>query len=257
MPDTAWNAALYDERHGFVSSHGRELLDLVDPQPGEHVLDVGCGTGDHVAALTGRGAHAVGLDSSPEMVGRARRKYPALHFVTGDLLGVRPEDLAPLPGSGADAILSNATLHWIPQAPQAAAALFRLLRPAGRLVAELGGAGNVATIVSEAERLRADERLPPADSPWYFPTLAGWALVLETAGFEVRAAWHFERPTPLDGDDGLATWVRMFGGHLLAGVPDPDAFLHALQGRLRGTLGREGRWYADYRRLRVVAVRPS
>ncbi|WP_016700636.1 class I SAM-dependent methyltransferase [Actinoalloteichus spitiensis] len=257
MPDTVWDAALYDQRHGFVSSRGDALLDLVAPCPGDHILDVGCGTGDHVAALRNRGAHVVGLDSSPEMVGRARRKYPDLRFVTGDLLAVGPADLAPFPAAGADAILSNATLHWIPEASRAARALFRLLRPGGRLVAELGGAGNVATIVTEAERLRAGEGLAAAASPWYFPTLAGWAAVLETAGFEVRAAWHFDRPTPLEGDDGLATWVRMFGGHLLVDVRDRDAFLSALQDRLREPLFREGTWYADYRRLRVVAVRSS
>jgi hypothetical protein len=93
------------------------------------------------------------------------------------------------------------------------------------------------------------------DVPWYFPTIGEYAAVLETAGLEVAAAWLFDRPTPLEGEHGLANWLRMFGLHLLGGDADPDARLAAIEDDLRPTLWRDGSWWVDYRRIRVVAVK--
>ncbi|WP_046470071.1 class I SAM-dependent methyltransferase [Allosalinactinospora lopnorensis] len=248
-----WDAELYDAHHSFVASYGSGLLALLDAQPGERVLDAGCGTGEHVAELRARGVDAVGVDASPEMVQRARERFPDAGLFVADL---RDGDAIPAP-AGYDAVLSNAVLHWIPEAERAAATLFAALRPGGRLVAELGGSGNIAAIDTQARRLRADLDLSGPASPWYFPSVAGYARVLEDSGFEVTGAWLFDRPTRLEGEDGLSTWIRMFAGHLLAEAADTEAFLSELSRRLRPLLYRDGAWWADYRRLRVTAVRPS
>ncbi|MFC3996935.1 class I SAM-dependent methyltransferase [Nocardiopsis sediminis] len=248
MSAHTWNAELYDARHGFVASLGTGLLDLLGARPGERVLDAGCGTGDLAGRLAASGADVVGVDASPDMIDRARERFPDLDLRVADL-----RDLGPI--DGFDAVLSNAVLHWIPEADAAAASLAGALRPGGRLVAELGGRGNIAAIDGAARALRAHEGLDAPASPWYFPGIAGYAAVLERAGFEVTGAWLFDRPTRLSGDDGLAAWVRMFGAHLLAGVADTEAFLSALDARLRPELHRDGSWWADYRRLRVTAVR--
>ncbi|MBB4934572.1 trans-aconitate methyltransferase [Lipingzhangella halophila] len=248
-----WDAELYDTRHSFVTGYGAELLTLLDAHPGERVLDAGCGTGEHVAELCAQGVDAVGVDASPDMVRRARERFPDLGVSVADL---RDPAQTPEP-TGYDGVFSNAVLHWIPEAGRAAATLFAALRPGGRLVAELGGSGNIAAIDTEARRLRAGLSLADPASPWYFPTVAGYTAVLERAGFDVTGAWLFDRPTRLDGADGLRSWVRMFAGHLLAGVPDTDAFLVELDGRLRSSLYRDGAWWADYRRLRVTATRPE
>ncbi|GAA3740743.1 hypothetical protein HDA32_002586 [Spinactinospora alkalitolerans] len=81
--------------------------------------------------------------------------------------------------------------------------------------------------------------------------------MLADAGFEVTGAWLFDRPTRLGGEQGLANWVRMFGGHLLADVIAPEAFLAELSVRLRPALHHDGTWWADYRRLRVTSVKPG
>ena len=250
MTAHVWDAELYDARHSFVAAHGTALLDLLNAAPGERVLDAGCGTGDHVAQLAAAGVDVLGVDISPEMVARAAARFPGIPVTVADLraLPFREEF---------DAVLSNAVLHWVPEADQAAASLRAVLRPGGRLVAELGGAGNIATLTTAIHELRAEWGLPQAASPWYFPTVAQYARVLENAGFEVRAAWLFDRPTPLTGADGLGSWVRMFATSPLAGVTDTDAFLTALEQRLRPALYQDGSWWADYRRLRVVAVVPS
>jgi len=240
-----WDADLYDSRHHFVTAHGNELLALLDAQPGERILDLGCGTGDHVAALRAAGVDAIGVDSSPAMIEQALTRHPGLP--------VSVADARDLDGGPFDGILSNAVLHWIPEAGQVAAALVRALRPGGRFVAEFGGAGNVAAIREGV----AAQRTAPAAETWYFPTADEYSAVLRGAGFDVERAEIFDRPTRLDGDHGLANWVRMFGAHLLDGVPDPDDFLAELEDRLRPRLWRDGAWWADYRRLRVIARHPS
>ncbi|WP_336037450.1 class I SAM-dependent methyltransferase [Halobacterium yunchengense] len=247
-----WDADAYDGSHSFVFEYGEGVVDLLDPGPGERVLDVGCGTGHLTAAIADSGASVLGVDRAPAMLADARATYPDLAFVRGDARA--------LPVSGHfDAAFSNAALHWVPAADhdRVLASVAAALRPGGRFVAELGGAGNVATIVDAVER-ELDARGYQADDPWYFPTVGEYAGRLEGHGFEVRDAHHFDRPTELDGgDDGLAEWLGMFGDSLLADVPDAelDDVVAAVEGRLRDDLHDDGAWTADYRRLRFRAVR--
>jgi trans-aconitate methyltransferase len=245
-----WDASLYDNRHGFVAAYGADLLELLDAKPGERVLDLGCGTGDHVAALRERGVAAIGIDASVEMVQRARAKHPGLPVSVGDARRLEPS-------LDFDAVFCNAVLHWILEVDETAAAIAGALRPGGRLVAELGGAGNTATILGGIDALRAEHGLPPVTTAWYFPALGEYASALEKAGFEVRRAWLFERPTRLDGEHGLRTWVQMFGAHLVDGATDADTFLAELEERLRPQLWRNDAWWADYRRLRIAAIKPA
>ncbi|GAA3385877.1 class I SAM-dependent methyltransferase [Cryptosporangium minutisporangium] len=250
MSTQTWDAALYDRHHGFVASYGQDLLELLAALPGERVLDLGCGTGDHVALLRSRRVVADGVDASAEMIARATDKYPDFpYFAVADARELTAEDHY-------DAVFSNAVLHWVPEPERVAASVARALRPGGRFVAEFGGAGNVGTIIRAAQEVRAEAGLPAAPLPWYYPTVGEYATVVEGAGLEVRSAWLFDRPTVLDGSAGLANWLRMFASFLLDGV-DEATFLPALEDRVRDTLWRNGAWWADYRRLRLVAVKPG
>jgi trans-aconitate methyltransferase len=95
------------------------------------------------------------------------------------------------------------------------------------------------------------------DSPWFFPSVADYAALLQSGGLEVTFATLFDRPTPLEGDEGMRHWVEMFGSHFLRRVPQDrreEFFLH-VEDELRPVLFRDGSWFVDYRRLRVVAHR--
>ncbi len=247
-----WDAGLYDGRHAFVWENGRDLVDLLAPRPGERILDLGCGTGHLTARIARAGALVEGLDASEDMIAAARRAYPQVPFRVGD---ARRLDA----GGPYDAVFANAVLHWIPEADRVAGEVARVLRPGGRFVAELGGQGNVAALRKGLDEAARGLGLAPADPPWYFPSLAAYVGVLDRAGLDVTLAVLFDRPTPLEGDEGLRDWVRMFGRHVLAGVP-PDRhaeFLAGAEARLRPLLYRDGHWVADYRRLRVVAHKPD
>jgi trans-aconitate methyltransferase len=249
----AWNASLYDDRHAFVYQHGADLIELLKPQPGERVLDLGCGTGHLTAKIRDAGAEVLGIDASAEMVEQGRHNFTGVPFEVADARDYRSD--RPF-----DAVFSNAALHWIKPPGAAAETIAAALKPGGRLVAEFGGRGNVGQIVAALQAAIGSYFGPVAEdvNPWYFPSIAEYAALLERAGLEVRYALLFDRPTPLeDGEAGMANWLDMFGEPCLAAVPQEarhEVIAGAIE-RMRPQLWREGRWTADYRRLRVVAVK--
>jgi trans-aconitate methyltransferase len=249
-PMADWDSDAYDGSHAFVYEYGADVLDLLDPQPGERILDLGCGTGHLTARIADAGADVVGIDQSAAMIETARKTYPELAFRRGDARGFAVEE--PF-----DAVFSNAVLHWINDQDAVLDSVADALRPGGRFVAELGGSGNVAAIVDAVRgELNANGYGPPTN-PWYFPTVGEHATTLSAHGFEVRYARLFDRPTELDdGEEGMANWLDMFGDRLLGPVPEErrSEVVAAVEDRLRGELYDDGVWTADYRRLRFVAV---
>ena len=245
-----WAPEAYRTKAGFVAKLGRDLIALLDPKPGERVLDLGSGTGELTAELSATGAKVLGVDAAPEMVEAARRALPELEFTVGD--GQRLAFEAEF-----DAVFSNAALHWMPDADAVARGIARALKPNGRFVAEFGGAGCVATIsVAAAAELRARGHDPQALLRWYFPGVVEYASVLDRAGFEPRLLHLFERPTPLEGENGLGDWLAIFmtGARKALGPKWPD-FVAKVADRCRPRLLRDGVWFVDYVRLRLSAIR--
>jgi trans-aconitate 2-methyltransferase len=246
----AWDAARYQGQHSFVWRYGASLLELLSPQPGERILDIGCGTGQLTAEIARSGAHVIGLDNSADMLREARKNYPDLAFVLGNASAFSfPEPF--------DAVFSNAALHWVKDADGAASSIARALRPGSRFVAEFGGKGNITSV---QEALRAVLG-PSADvqSPWYYPTIGEYSTVLEHHGLEVRNASLFDRPTPLEGENGMDHWLRMFMPTYLRqfSADRADEVVRQLVEHLAPALYGDGLWTVDYRRLRVVAVRTT
>src|SRR5262249_19921475 len=182
------------------------------PQPGEVVLDLGCGTGHLTAKIAEAGATVLGVDSSAEMIAEARRAYPSLAFEVGDARHLTHD-------TRFDAVFSNAVLHWVTDTDLAAAGIARALKPGGRFVAEFGGRGDVRAVMTALNPAVEQTIGEAVESPWYYPSVGEYASLLERHGLEVTFAALFDRPTPLDGPDGLRRWVEMFGGTFLACIP--------------------------------------
>jgi trans-aconitate methyltransferase len=249
-----WDSALYDDKYSFVWKLAAGVLDLLKAQPGERILDLGCGTGHLTAQIGSVGAICTGIDRSPEMIHQAREKYPPLQFQVMDAREIKFVE-------SFDAVFSNATLHWITEPELVVTGVARSLHPGGRFVAEFAGKGNTAQFLAAASRAWTHSGIVGAmPNPWFYPSVAEYASLLERHGFEVVHAELFDRPTPLDdGERGLRNWIEMFGDAFLSTVSGDqrDQFVADVEREARPTLFRNSQWVMDYRRLRIAATRTS
>ena len=251
--DTQWNARLYDDKHSFVFKYGEDVVQLLAPQQGERILDLGCGTGYLTHLIAQAGARVVGIDNSASMIHRAQAAYPDLDFrvmAATDFTFDTPFD----------AVFSNAVLHWVLDKESAVDHIAQALKPGGRLVLEMGGKGNVEEIVVATRKVltRHGYYSNAATQLWYFPSLSEYTTLLERKGFRVRFAAHFDRPTELkDTTDGIKDFIKMFGNAFFNNIPDReiDTVLTEIQDLVRPTNYRNGSWYGNYKRLRIAATK--
>lgn len=248
-----WDASLYDRHIGFVAKFGKDVVEWLQPKKGENILDLGCGTGSLSQEIAKSGAIVDGLDFSETMITKARQKYPRIHFFIDNGETFRTSKKY-------DAVFSNAALHWMKNAEKAAKSVWYALKPRGRFVAELGGKGNVQAVIDGiADVLSSDYGLDTAGrNPWYFPSAGEYAGLLERQGFTVELVSCFDRPTPLsDGEKGLDHWLDSFADDFFPEFSKREkAVLYAkINQKLRPRLYRDGIWVADYKRLRIAAVK--
>ncbi|MGH9515320.1 MAG: class I SAM-dependent methyltransferase [Terriglobales bacterium] len=247
-PSQEWNASRYAKNARFVSDLGEPVLDLLNPQAGERILDLGCGDGALTERIIARCAEVLGVDASTDMVAAAHKKGISARVVDAFQLGFHSEF---------DAVFSNAALHWMKRDPEAVIqGVRRALKPGGRFVGEMGGHGNVAAITvalcSGLERYGVKDST--AIIPWYFPSVGEYQKRLENAGFRVESVELIPRPTPLP--TGMRAWLETFAIPFTNSVPKAAraAFLDEVTEKLRPVLcDSSGRWTADYVRLRFRA----
>ena len=248
-----WNANLYNAKHDFVWKFGADVVSLLAPRAGERILDLGCGTGHLTAKIAESGAEVMGVDRSAEMVAAAQAAYPNLKFEVVDARKLAFNERF-------DAVFSNATLHWIHEPEAVLQGIFKALRPGGRFVAEMGGKKNIRAMQDafDAALVELGAATRGEVQPWYYPSVSEYSTLAEKNGFEVRFITLFARPTELaDGAAGMRNWIVMFGGDYLnkAGERNREEFIRRVEEKLRPQLFREGQWWGDYRRLRLVAYK--
>ncbi|HTT20855.1 MAG TPA: methyltransferase domain-containing protein [Candidatus Sulfotelmatobacter sp.] len=251
MSAQTWNASRYAANAAFVPALGQPVLDLLQPRPGERILDLGCGDGVLTEKLAASGAEVVSVDSSADMVAAARRRGLDARLMDATRLTFDQEF---------DAVLSNAALHWIKDDPDAAiACAYRALHHPGRFVGEMGGHGCVAAIHLALIVGLEKRGIKNAASvcPWYFPTVDDYTVRLERAGFVAESVQLIPRPTPLPA--GMRGWLETFANPFCARLPEDQRkdFLDEATETLRPVLcDKSGRWTADYMRLRFLARKP-
>lgn len=248
MSTQIWDASRYAANAAFVPALGQPVLDLLRPQPGERILDLGCGDGTLTEKLAASGAEVLGVDSSADMVAAARGRGLDAQLMDATRLTFDQEF---------DAVFSNAVLHWIKDDSDAAiACAYRALRHPGRFVGEMGGHGCVAAI-NLALMVGLEKRgIKNAAGlcPWYFPTVDDYTARLEHAGFVAESVRLIPRPTPLP--TGMRAWLETFANPFCAALPEDQRgdYLDEATTTLSPVLCDEsGRWTADYMRLRFVA----
>lgn len=247
-----WDADLYDCKHGFVSKFGEDVIELLAPKIGEIILDVGCGTGDLTNLIHHKGAKVIGFDNSKEMIEAARKKFPQIQFDLKSAIDFNYD-------MEFDAVFSNAALHWVLEPAKAIKCIYDVLKPKGRFVAEFGGKGNVSNIICAlTHTLQKKGYLETANkSVWYFPSLSEYSVLLEQNGFRVIFATHFDRETILKDHNGIKNWIQMFGTSYLQNIEEQvkESIVAEVEEKIRSTNFKNNGWYADYVRLRIVAVK--
>jgi len=247
-----WNANLYDIKHSFVSQYGNHLVELLAPQKGERILDLGCGTGDLANKLANLECEIIGVDQSPNMIQQAKEKFPHIDFSVQDATKLSYHNEF-------DAVFSNAVLHWIKEPSAALHCIFHSLKQGGRFVAEFGGKGNVQKITNEIMKQFATLGMTEQAKkfPWYYPSIGEYSALMEEIGFRVTFAQHIDRPTPLDSEHGLRNWIEMFGDTMFEGVTEEikEIIITKVEQNLKERLYIDGQWVADYKRIRVIGVK--
>lgn len=227
-----WDAETYGQNGAFVHGLAGGVLEWLAAQPGERILDLGCGDGQ----LTQRIAVAARLRGIEVDEGSAESMPYAAHCF--------------------DAVFSNAALHWVRDQDAMMAEVRRVLRPGGRFVAEMGGHGNIAAIraalMAVMERHGFDGR---EDNVNYYPTPEAYARRLERHGFQVERIALIPRPTSL-AEGGMSGWIRTFRRGVLDTLPEAkrETVIEEAVALLEPVLRDEdGNWTADYVRLRFIA----
>src|ERR1700753_1269755 len=251
MTAQTWNAAGYAKNARFVADLAAPVLDLLAPQPGERILDLGCGDGVLTAKLQSIGCDVLGVDASTAQVEATKKLGVPAQTIDGENLLFENEF---------DAVFSNAALHWMRNDPDAViSGVHRALRPGGRFVAEMGGAHCVEKIrtalIAALDRRHIDGK---AADLWFFPTVEDYSARLTRAGFTIDYIAHIPRLTPLPGD--VIAWLRVFAHNFTDKLPtsDREPYLAEVQEALRPQLcDATGKWTADYTRLRFKATKKN
>ena len=245
-----WSAERYAATAHFVPAFGVPVVELLDPHPGERILDLGCGDGVLTEKIAAAGARVVAVDAAPDMAAAAKARGLDARVVPGQSLAFNREF---------DAVFSNAALHWMRPQEAVLDGVRRALKPGGRFVAEMGGHNNTAAILTAMRAVLARRGIEALRlSPWYFPSAAAYHAKLEAAGFEVEQIAIIPRPTPLEA--GLDAWLDAFAEDFLNPLPRDDraAAKQEICDLLQPILRDEtGLWVADYVRLRFRARLPG
>jgi trans-aconitate 2-methyltransferase len=243
-----WDAATYDRVAAPQTRWGGAVLERLRLRGDETVLDAGCGSGRVTEQLADRlpDGRVIALDASPAMIEEARRRLARfgdrIAYLTADL-----NDPFELPGGVlADAILSTATFHWVPDH----AALFRnlaaVLRPGGRLVAQFGGVGNIASVKAIVASI-GDGWLGPA----HYETVEATTERLAAAGFVDIEAWLQPEPTRFEPGEPFETFLRtVILGPQVDRLPEGER-----DGYVREVASRLPEPVVDYVRLNLDATR--
>jgi trans-aconitate methyltransferase len=247
-PSQQWNSSRYGKNARFVSDLGEPVVELLNPQPGERILDLGCGDGALTEKIIARGAEVIGVDGSSDMVAAARKRNIDARVIDAYHLDFVSEF---------DAVFSNAALHWMKDDPDGVIqGVRRALKPRGRFVAEMGGHGNVAVITVALCATLENYGVKDTETiiPWYFPSPDEYRKRLEHAGFRTEYIELIPRPTPLP--TGMRGWLETFAIPLTNSLPQEARaeFMDEVTERLRPVLSdASGHWTADYVRLRFLS----
>ena len=268
-----WTEQSYSTAAPFVPQLTSKVVEWLNPQKSDVILDLGCGHGTLSAEIKQRCSRVTGFDASRNLIDAAQKAYPSVPGLTWHLEDCRYlEDSENLDAGAYTKVFSNAALHWILRDSTTRLSVLRgalnALRPGGKFVFEMGGAGNVAEVHAAllAALVQRSVSIQKARdvSPWFFPSEKLMIDLLTQAGFDVERCELEYRPTrlPSDTEGGLEGWVKLFGASfldVLRSNEERDSAVRDICDILNPVVSREedGSIWLGYVRLRMIAVKPE
>ena len=244
----SWNAEAYNINASFVAQLGNSVVEILAPQSGERILDLGCGDGKLTLEIQKYDCNLLGIDSSEEMICATKKLGLEGKVISGNNLNFDQEF---------DAVFSNAALHWMLEKDKVAQGVYQALKPGGRFIGEFGGKGNIDSVVKIMSEVFQDfPELGKFNNPWYFPSVAEYAQVLDKAGFDIHYLEIISRPTILN--TGIRGWLKVFAQGIINHLNSEkqEFFIGEVEKRLKPIIfSEENGWVADYIRLRFKAIR--
>lgn len=245
-----WQPKSYNSTGKFVTQYGNEVVELLNPSKGENILDLGCGTGELTNIIKNTSAKVIGTDISESMLKKAKQNYRDIDFKQMDA-----QQSLDFDKESFDAVFSNAALHWMTNPLAVIKNINHILKKDGRFVFEMGGKGNIKEVLSSLDNTAKKYQIEDYDIDNFYPSISEYSTLLEKNGFTVKYMILFERPTLLEGNDGFKNWVKTFRVNLLDKINNIAEFLNDAKSLAYNNLFKDGKWYADYVRLRGIAVK--
>jgi 2-isopropylmalate synthase len=248
MTKDSWQASQYINHASFVPQLGNPVVELLNPLPGENILDLGCGDGTLTLKIAEAGAKVHGIDASESMIAAARKRGLSAEVGSGETMNFQDQF---------DAVFSNAALHWMIDYNAVINGVRKALKPDGRFIGELGGQGNIAALIDAmCSIFNRHEEFGEFKNPWFFPSVTQYQQALERGGFQVSYMELIQRPTPLK--TGVREWLKIFAKNITQDLnpEQKERFYQEAEQLLKPVLftEKEG-WVADYVRLRFAAYK--
>lgn len=249
MNKKKWEAEKYHKGFSFVYEYGSDVIDLIEIKKGDSVLDIGCGSGVLTNKIRQMGANVIGIDSSKDMLLTAKKNYPHIDFQNIDATEINFKNKF-------DIVFSNAVFHWIKDQNKLINCISNSLKKGGHLICEFGGMGCGERVHNELKN-SFEKRGHKYIMPFYFPTIGQYTPILEKYCLKTEFALLFDRPTYMEGDNGLADWINMFVTQPFEKIDinEKDEIIKETSENLYPILHKDDGWYIDYVRIRLKAVK--
>ena len=243
-----WNVDKYFETCGRVTEHGNKLVGVLRELGCGRVLDAGCGTGVLTNEIAEFAGEVIGIDSSAEMIQKAKTLYPKLKFEVMDACSLVWDNYF-------DGVFSNAVFHFLKSQERLLASIHRALVKNGALVCEFGASGNLQNLLDAVEKA-CEKRGKTYSLRFFYPTAEEYRAILEKCGFSAENIDVYDLDTRLkEGEVGLRNWIKqIFDVEMEWFEPSAqEEVLNEIELALKPAQWDGSAWHLANRRIRVVA----